>query len=92
MYYPKFHFELNYIKYFLCDRKSWTRKNCKYSIERLREDIFKALAQIKGSTILEHYKSCLKKMGLYKKNIQYRTSEWKKLISYKKTWPADDDR
>ena len=61
MYYPKFHGELNHIEYFWCDGKSWTRRNCKYSIEGLREDILKALTQVKGSTILGHYKSCLKK-------------------------------
>ena len=61
IYYPKFHYELNHIEYFWCDGKSWTRRNCKYSIEGLREDIPKALAQVKGSTILGHYKSCLKK-------------------------------
>ena len=42
MYYPKFHCELNHIEYFWCDGKSWTRRNCKYSIEGLREDIPKA--------------------------------------------------
>ena len=61
MYYPKFHYELNHIEDFWCNRKSWTRKNCKYSIEELREDIPKALAQVKGSIILGHYKIVLKK-------------------------------
>ena len=75
MYYPKFHCELNHIEYFWCDGKSWTRRNCKYSIEELREDILKDLAQVKGSTILGHYKSCFKKMDLYRENVQYRTNE-----------------
>lgn len=53
MYYPKFHCELiNHIEYFWYDRKSWTRRNCKYTLEELREDIPKALKQIKSSTIL----------------------------------------
>ena len=68
IYYPKFYYKLNHIKYF------WYG-NYKYSIKRLREDIFKGLAQIKRSIILEHYKSCLKKMDLYSKKIQYGTDE-----------------
>ena len=69
MYYPKFHCELNHIEYFWYDGKSWTRRNYKYSIEGLREDIPKALVQVKAFTILGYYKSCLKKMDLYREKI-----------------------
>ena len=69
MYYPKFYCELNHIKYFWYDRKIWTRTNCKYSIEGLRDDIPKALAQVKRLTILGHYKSCLKKRDLYEEKV-----------------------
>ena len=92
IYYPKFCCELNHIEYFWYDEKSCIKRNCKYSIEGLREDIPKTLAQIKGSTILGHYKSCLKKMDFYRENVHYGTSEWKKLTSHKKTWSANDDR
>ena len=63
LFYPKFHCELNHIEYFWCDGKSWIKRNCKYSIEELREYVLRALEQVKSSTILRHYKSCLKKMG-----------------------------
>ena len=43
MYYQKFHCELNHIEYFWCDGKSWTRRNCKYTLEGLREDVLQAL-------------------------------------------------
>lgn len=66
MYYLKFYYKLNHIKYFWYDRKSWIKKNCKYSIERLRQDIFKALTQVKVSIILGHYNSYLKKINLYR--------------------------
>ena len=92
MYYPNFHCELNHIEYFWYDGKSWTRRNCKYRIKGLREDIPKALTQVKGSTILGHYKSCLKKMDLYREKVQYGMGEWKKLTSHKKTWAVNDDR
>ena len=92
MYYPKFHCELNHIEYFWCDGKSWTQRHCKYSFDGLREDVPKALNQVKHSTILGHYNSCLKKMDLYRKKVQYGTGEWKKLTSHKKTWAVGDDR
>ena len=43
MYYPKFHYQLNYIKYFWCDRKSLTHCYCKYTLDELREDVLKVL-------------------------------------------------
>lgn len=92
MYYPKFHYKLNHIEYFWCNEKNWIRRNCKYNIEGLKEDIFKTSAQIKGSTILRNYKSCLKKSDLYRENIQYGINEEKKLNSYKKIWLINDDR
>lgn len=45
-FYFKFHYKLNHIEYFWCNRKSLTRRHCKYSIESLRKDIPKALSQI----------------------------------------------
>ncbi len=84
MDYPKFHCELNHNKYFWCDGKSWTRCHCKYTLDELRKDVPKVLKQVEDSTILGHYKSCLKKMDLYRENVQYGTGEWKKLTSHKK--------
>ena len=92
MYYSKFHCELNHIEYFWCNRKSWTRRHCKYTIEGLRENVLKALSLIKSSTILRHYKSYLKKMDLYIEKVIYGTEEWKKLTSHKKTWGVNNHR
>ena len=92
MYYPKFYCELNHIKYFWYDGKSWTKRNCKYSLEELRNNVPKALSQVKNSTILRHYKSCLRTIDFYQEKIQYETIEWKKLTSYKKTWAVGNNR
>lgn len=92
MYYPKFYFKLNYIEYFCYNRKSQIRKNCKYSIERLRDDIPKMLAQVKKLTILSYYNSCFKKIDLYKEKKQYKKGEQKKLTSHKKTQAANDNK
>lgn len=92
MYYPEFYCDLNYIEYFQYDGKSWTRRHCKYTLDGLKEDISYALSQAKGSIISEQYKSCLKKMDLYRENVQYGTGEQKKLTSHKKIWRVNDDR
>lgn len=92
-HYLKCHYELNHIEYLWYDRKIWIKRNYKYSIEKLRNDISKALAQVKRSAIsLGHYKSCLKKIDLYREKIQYRTSKCMKFISHKKTWVVNNDR
>ena len=59
--------------------------------EGLREDIPRALAQVKGSTILGYYISCLKKIELYRENIEYGTSEWKKFTSHQQTWAVNEE-
>ena len=92
MYYPKFYFELNHIEYFRYDGKSWTWRNCKYTIKRLRKDVSKILSLLKSSTILGYYKNYLKKMDLYREKVIYGTGKWKKLISYKKTRSVNNDR
>ncbi len=75
IYYLKFHCELNHIQYFWWDGKSGTRHHCKYILDGLRKDVPKALKQVKSSTILGHYKSCLKEIDLYQEKIQYGTGE-----------------
>ena len=90
MYYPKFHCELNHIECFWYDGKNWTRRH--YNIDGVREDVPKAFRLVKSSIILGHYKSCLKKMNLYREKVVYGTDEWKKLTSHKKTWGVNDDR
>lgn len=39
----------------------------KYTIKKFKGNILKALSLVKSSTILGHYKNCLKKMYLYRK-------------------------
>ena len=51
------------------------RRNYKYSIKELRKDILKALTQVKESIILDHCKSYLKKIDLYREKVQYGTSK-----------------
>ena len=92
MYYPKFHYELNHIEYFWCHSKRHARENCDYSIEGLRKAVPLALQSVKASTIFGNYKSCMRKMELYRRGVGYRTAEWKKLTSHQKVYIRGDDR
>ena len=91
MYYPKFSYEFNHIEYFWCDGKSYTCKNCTYTIEGLREIVPAALKNIKHSTILEYYNSCMEKMDRYREGVEYGSLQWKKLTSHQKPWNKGDD-
>lgn len=91
IYYPKFHCELNHIEYFWCDGKSYTQKNCTYTIEGLRKVVLWALKQVKHSTILEHFNSCMRKMDRYQEGIKYRSFEWNRLTSHQKPWNRGDN-
>ena len=51
-----------------------------------------SLTSVKNSTILGHDKSCLKKMELYRKGVQYGTAEWKKLTSHQRIYIPGEDR
>ena len=71
MYYPNIYCELNHIEYFWCDGKSYTCKNCTYTIQGLREIVSAALKNVKHSTILGHYNSCIEKMDRYREGVEY---------------------
>lgn len=51
------------------------KKNYKYSLKKLREDISKSLVLLKKTIILGYFKSYLKKMRLYREIIQYEIGE-----------------
>ena len=92
MYYPKFHCELNHIEYFWCHSKWHARENCNYSIDGLRKAVPLALHSVKNSTILGNYKSCMRKMELYRRGVSYGTVEWKNLTCHQKVYVQGEDR
>ena len=90
LYYPKFHCELNYIEYFWYHSKWYARESCDYTIDDLRRHVPDALVQVRNSTILGSFESCMKKMELYRQGIAYGAEEWKKLTSHQKVYlPID---
>ena len=46
MYYSKYHYELNHIKYFWCNAKKYAWKNCNYSLDNFYWCVSWALANI----------------------------------------------
>ena len=92
LYYPKFHCELNHIEYFWCHSKRYARENCDYTIDGLRDNLPIALAQVRSTTILGCYNSCMKKMELYRQGVAYGSDQWKKLTSHQKIYLPGDDR
>lgn len=61
LYYLKLHYEFNHIKHVLYGKKCGTKKNYKYSIKKLHENIYKNLSLIKNSIILEYFRNYFKK-------------------------------
>ena len=48
---PKFHFELNAIKFFWGAAKCWLRENCDYTFQTLQQNTPRALASVPLNTI-----------------------------------------
>jgi hypothetical protein len=51
IFYPKFHYELNYIEYYQGRLKRYTRDNCKYSFADPENTIFQAMDNLELQTI-----------------------------------------
>ena len=92
LYYLKFHCELNYIEYFWYHSKRYAHESYDYIINSLRQHVPDTLAQVRNSTILGSFESCMKKMELYRQGIAYGAEEWKKLTSHQKVYLPGDDR
>lgn len=63
------------IEYFWCHSKRYAWQHCNSIIERLRENVPTALAQVVNQTILGSSNSYLKKMELYWRGVAYGSGE-----------------
>jgi len=92
MFYPKFHCELNHIEHFWCFAKGFARRNCEYSLEKLRDIVPESLEHVKNVTILSSYNRCRQKMALYREGLAYGSEEWKSRTCHQKIYDKEEDR
>ena len=76
VFYSKFHCELNFIGEFWCSAKYYTRENCGYSLDDLRETIPKAFESIPIATINRFYEHCTRIIDAYDDGLQDGTKEF----------------
>jgi hypothetical protein len=86
---PKFHCELNFIKFFWGAIKKYLRNNCDYNFTTLKENVPKALASMQLSTICkwEHHMICW--MDAYQPGLDAKDAQFKvKAGSSRKTYTS----
>ena len=100
IFYPKFHYELNFIKRyfslfplytfsqpdwthgrFWCTAKYYSRENCKYNLEGLRETVPKVLNSVTVSAIFHYYQHGMRIMDAYRSKLEYGTKQFTGLSS-----------
>ncbi|RPA91703.1 hypothetical protein L873DRAFT_1780507 [Choiromyces venosus 120613-1] len=80
IFYPVYHFELNFIEYFWGRAKVYTRAHCEYSFPALVRIVPIALAQISDVLIWKYYQHTLRMMDAYRNNIVYGSEDFKKYV------------
>ena len=74
--YPKFHYKLNYIKWYWRATKRYARENCDYSWSGLQYVVPAALESISTITIRKFARKVWRYMNLYKKGITGKLAEY----------------
>lgn len=77
LFYPKFHCELNFIERFWCSAKFYTRENCQYSLEGLREVLPVAIQSVSSAAINRYYNHCARTIDAYASGCNYGTKTFK---------------
>ena len=96
IFYPKFHFELNFIERYVpcllskikadlitrfwCATKYYARENCEYNLKALCEIIPHALNSVSTSAIFHYYEHCIKIMQAYRDKHEYGTKQFSQAV------------
>ena len=80
IFYPKFHCELNPIEPYWCKAKWYTRENCDYSLEGLRQTVPEALASVEQKTICGFFNRPMRITEAYRDGLQYGCEEFQNRV------------
>ena len=89
LFYPKFHCELNFIERYWCRAKWFSRENCGYDFDALKETVPKALESVTEASIRGFYRLALRAIDAYSAGFQYGTTEFKQTV-YKSNRQVED--
>ena len=78
IFYPVFHYELNFIENFWGGAKLYIRANCQYTFPFLIRTVLVVLAQISNQLIWKYYQRILHMMDTYRNDLVYGLAEFKK--------------
>lgn len=91
LYYPKYHYKLNYIEYFWCSVKQHARFECEYNPNALYQHVLLALASMSNKTCLSYFYQCQRKIDLYQEGLSYGSLPWKARTAHQKPTNIKED-
>jgi hypothetical protein len=59
IFYPKFHYELNFIEHFWCSCKAYTRDHCTFTTQGLPKILPEAIKSVSTTIINRYYHRCM---------------------------------
>ena len=80
LFFPKFHYELNWIEYRWGRAKWYTRKNCQYNWPSLIKTVQKALQEIPSLLLLKYWWKSTRILDAYYAGLQYGTEQFTNVV------------
>ena len=86
MFYPKYHYELNYIEMYWGAAKRYARENCNYTWKGLEKTVPLALDSVSLNSIRKFERKSARYMDCYRKGLNMKQAEYavKKYKSHRK--------
>ncbi|RPA93477.1 hypothetical protein L873DRAFT_1705087, partial [Choiromyces venosus 120613-1] len=80
LFYPSFHYVLNFIEYFWDSAKVYVRANCEYPLPSLVCIVLEVLVQVLNKLIWKYYQQVLCMMEAYRHDLIYGSDDFKKHV------------